>query len=95
MYLDIFFVFDGMSHGIELKYKTRFLNAISNGENYHLRDQAAQDLGRYDFLLDVKRIQDLVGQGLIDRGASLFLTNDSAYWKRPRHPDVIDRFQAS
>lgn len=90
MYLDIFFVFDGMPHGIELKYKTRLLNAISNGENYHLKDQSAQDLGRYDFLLDVKRIEDLVGQGLIDRGASLFLTNDSAYWKSPRHPDTID-----
>ena len=41
-YLDILFDFDGISRGVELKYKTRFLNAISKGENYHLRDQAAQ-----------------------------------------------------
>ena len=90
IYLDIFVIEDAVRYGIELKYKTRALRVGWHGESYELKNQAAQDIGRYDFLLDIQRIEGLKSQGLIDRGASLFLTNDSAYWKSPRVPDTID-----
>jgi hypothetical protein len=90
VHIDVFFILDEMRHGIELKCKTRSLRVTSKGEAYNLKDQAAQDLGRYDFLLDVERIEHMVSQGHIDRGASILLTNDSAYWKSPRSPGTID-----
>lgn len=90
VHVDILVDFEGVRSGIELKYKTRALWVMRAGESYELKDQSAQDLGRYDFLLDVQRIEELISQGLVDKGASLLLTNDSAYWKSPRIAGTID-----
>ncbi len=46
---------------IELKYKTRHLLGIVGGEIYDLGDQAAQDLGRYDFFKDIERLERSYG----------------------------------
>ncbi len=68
---------------IELKYKTRGLATSVNGEDFALANQAAQDLGRYDFFKDLSRVEAFA-QGNADRtGCAIFLTNDSAYWKAP------------
>ncbi len=48
---------------IELKYKTRHLLGIVGGEIYDLGDQAAQDLGRYDFFKDIERLERFVRSG--------------------------------
>ena len=66
---------------VELKYKTRALTASLNGEDFALSDQAAQDLGRYDFFKDVVRVEAYARSGGERRGYAIFLTNDSAYWK--------------
>ena len=42
---------------IELKYKTRGLSVLVNGEEFFLKDHGAQDIGRYDFLKDVRRLE--------------------------------------
>lgn len=68
---------------IELKYKTRGLATSVNGEAFALADQAAQDLGRYDFFKDLQRIETFVRSGGKRSGFAIFLTNDSAYWKQP------------
>lgn len=68
---------------IELKYKTRGLTATVAGEPFILADQAAQDLGRYDFFKDVLRMETFVQSGAKRSGYAIFLTNDSAYWKQP------------
>lgn len=68
---------------VELKYKTRALTTSVNGEEFALADQAAQDLGRYDFFKDVLRIETFVHSGSQRSGYAIFLTNDSAYWKQP------------
>ena len=42
---------------IELKYKTAAFRAVVNGEQYSLTDHSAQDLGKYDFVKDICRIE--------------------------------------
>lgn len=68
---------------VELKYKTRKLNVVVAGEDFALTDQAAQDIGRYDFCKDLARIEAFTGSGENRFGYAIFLTNDSAYWKSP------------
>ena len=46
-------------------------------------DQAAQDLGRYDFLKDIERLENIVSIHDNVKGYAIILTNDSAYWKTP------------
>lgn len=76
---------------IELKYKTA---KLQDGTHY-LKEQGATDLGRYDYLRDIHRLEELVGTTSIfvperkkidlfrkcDKGFAVFLTNDEAYWK--------------
>ena len=42
---------------IELKYKKAKFRAVVNGEQYSLTDHSAQDLGKYDFVKDICRIE--------------------------------------
>lgn len=64
---------------IELKYKTR-----------DLLDQSAQDVGRYDFLRDIQRLEQIVLDRDDIEGYAIFLTNDSAYWSPPRNTQTVD-----
>jgi hypothetical protein len=73
-----------------LSIKTRKLEATINGEHYKLTDQSAQDLGRYDYLVDIERIEQLIIYGQASCGYGIMLTNDSAYWKSPRDHHTID-----
>jgi len=66
---------------IELKYKTRAVTTVHNGELFTLKNQAAQVLGRYDFLKDVERLESVVSTRANSRAYAILLTNDSAYWK--------------
>lgn len=70
---------------IELKYKTSKLEFTTTGlskELYRLKGHGAQDCGRYDFLLDIQRLE-LLAEDLprFKTGYAIFLTNDSTYWK--------------
>ena len=83
-YLDIWLPDDNVA--IELKYKTRKLDWNHGDETFQLREQAAHDCGRYDFLQDVSRLEKLVDcSGQAKVGFAIFLTNDSRYWELPRH----------
>jgi len=77
--------------GIELKYKTRFMSAGVNGEQYELKNQAAQDVGRYDFLKDVSRLEIWCEQSRIESGCAIILTNDHSYWTPPRNNNTVDK----
>jgi hypothetical protein len=69
---------------VELKYPTRALTAMVDGEEFHLRDQGAPDLIRYDVVKDVHRLERLIREGRADRGLALVLTNDRTYWEEPK-----------
>jgi hypothetical protein len=52
LHVDIWVEQDGHVLAIELKYKTRAIQVRVGNEQYALRSQSAQDLGRYDFIKD-------------------------------------------
>ncbi|HEX5424757.1 MAG TPA: hypothetical protein VFW94_14505 [Candidatus Acidoferrales bacterium] len=89
-YIDIW-----VKHGdaicvIELKYKTRKLDAIWNGEEFHLLNQGAQDIGRYDFIKDVVRVERFVTGHPMASGYAVLLTNDDTYWRTTTRLDTAD-----
>ena len=88
-FLDIWLPLEGIA--IELKYKTRGLELEQDDEPFVLRNQSAQDQGRYDFLLDIQRLE-LMRSNLKQCKAAyaVLLTNDSSYWKVPTHRDTVD-----
>lgn len=90
-YLDIFLENDGRILALELKYKTRGLEVITRGERFELKNQSAQDLGRYDFIKDICRLEELVQDRSEVTGFAVLLTNDSAYWKQPNIYNTVDR----
>jgi hypothetical protein len=74
---------------VELKYSTRKLIADYEGERFHLRDHAAQDVRRHDVVKDIERIELLVKSGVVDSGWVLALTNDRGYWNAAKR-DTVD-----
>ena len=76
---------DGYTIGIELKYKT----AEYDNDIYHLLNHGATDLGRYDYLYDVHRLELLSKKDKlseaeiicpITKGYAILLTNEHKYW---------------
>ena len=65
---------------IELKYWTQAAELTVIGERFQLKEQGAQDLGRYDFWKDVERTERLVAGGYADGGYVATVTNDQEYW---------------
>ena len=90
IFLDLWLRLHGTRLGVELKYKTRHLKTTIGEEPYHLRTQGAHDIGRYDFLADVMRIEGLIEAGRIDHGVTIFLTNDRNYWRDTGRTNRID-----
>lgn len=82
---------------IELKYKTIcdevvIYNRLS--DKYMLKEQAANDLGRYGYLKDVYRIENILQSNSkkIRKGFAIILTNDYKYYQEPTFSlKTIDR----
>ena len=92
MKVDIVVCKDGIFVPIELKYKTKAIevqNIKRFGEsipNVQLtKNQAAQNIAKYDFWKDVRRLEILKKKfEKIHGGICLFLTNDESYQSEPR-----------
>lgn len=78
---------------IELKYATRALSVELDGESFQLRNQAAQDVRRHDFIKDLVRLETLVARGVAHRGWAIFLTNDQSFWGRSSRTTVDSAFR--
>jgi hypothetical protein len=90
VHLDLL-VKDGSHHvAIELKYKTKKTSISWKDEEFHLRNQSAQDLGRYDFLKDIARIERYVEAHPGSEGYAVLLTNDQTYWQESKRMGSID-----
>ena len=88
-FLDIWMPVEGIA--IELKYVTRALELEEDGELFALRNHSAQDTRRYDFLLDIERLELMRSSVEVCKaGYAVLLTNDSAYWKVPGTRDTVD-----
>ncbi|MBI5840444.1 MAG: hypothetical protein HZB19_10105 [Chloroflexi bacterium] len=75
---------------VELKYKTRGLSVQIDNEQYRLKNQSAQDIGRYDFIKDIQRLEHVASEQSNFIGYAVLLTNDSAYWIKPASHDTVD-----
>jgi len=89
-YVDIWCFREGLVTAIELKYKSRRLHVNVRGEIFDLLNQSAQDIGRYDFLKDIQRLEEVGLNKSNYEGYGIFLTNDSAYWGFPRDDQTVD-----
>jgi hypothetical protein len=76
MYLDIWVALGTTRIAIELKYKTRKVKTVVGGEAFDLSNHGAQDLGRYDFLKDIQRLENVCAARRDTVGYTIMLTND-------------------
>ena len=90
LHLDMLFQNGGKSLAIELKYKTLKLDHGTDEHRYQLRDQSAQDVGRYDFIKDIWRLETITKSIPNCTGWAILLTNDNNYWKPPSREDTVD-----
>ena len=83
MYLDIWL--QTSETAIELKYPVRELKVEREGEVFALRNQSAQDTRRYDFIMDIRRLEQVVYDSApAEVGFAVLLTNDPSYWEAPQ-----------
>jgi hypothetical protein len=75
---------------IELKYKTRSATLKFCDEDFLLRNQSAQDIGRHDFLKDIHRLEKYVDGNPRAQGFAILLTNDRTYWMESKKKDSVD-----
>ena len=90
IHVDIYISHQNETMAVELKYKTRALSIDIGSEKYRLKSQSAQDTGRYDFLKDIYRLEQVGKQYDDFAGVAVLLTNDSAYWTKPTHYETYD-----
>lgn len=83
VYFDIFAFKDNKIVAVEVKYKTKNLDTTVNSEKFNLKNQGAQNQGRYDFIKDISRIEKALETYRDSTGFAIFLTNDESYWKLP------------
>ncbi|MDD4624383.1 MAG: hypothetical protein PHX40_03330 [Bacilli bacterium] len=93
MHIDILVIKDGLWIPIELKYKTKGGEIEVSDEKYYLKNHGAQDLGRYDFLKDVARIEHLKSNAIkFKEGYAIFLTNDNSYLSKASNEAMYKNF---
>jgi len=79
---------------LEMKYKTAPFFAPLKEDLFYLKGHSAQDLGRYDFLKDIYRVEKYVAERKNWAGYAILLTNDGAYWNPSnRGRSVCDQFR--
>ena len=88
--LDVLIFNEHNQMAIELKYKKKRLFAPIGGEIFSLKDDGAQDQGRYGFLEDIQRLERFVSQHANTTGYAILLTNDTLYWNPPRSTSTVD-----
>ena len=90
LHIDVWVAAQGAILAVELKYKTRGLSVQIGDEQYRLRDHSAQDIGRYDFMKDIQRLEQVAVAHQNTTGYAILLTNDSAYWVEPANHSTVD-----
>jgi hypothetical protein len=91
--LDLALRLRGEWFGLELKYLSRRLQHVIDGEAFDLANQAAQDIRRYDYWKDVARLEEWTRGGRLQAGAAILLTNDPNFWTGGRKGVVDEQFR--
>ena len=100
---DIYFFYNGLKIGIELKFKTWGLRKKDNSADYNARKnkgyyfewQGARPNGRHDFYYDIHRLNNLIDKKIIDIGYQIFITNDKNYFKKVKDSNKSNSFKFS
>ncbi|MFB0557301.1 MAG: hypothetical protein ACETVW_05545 [Dehalococcoidia bacterium] len=93
-HIDIVAFDDNETIAFELKYKTALFFMPSREDVFYLKGHSAQDLGRYDFLKDIHRLEKFVTEYKNSSGYAILLTNDGAYWNpSSKAKSVCDQFR--
>jgi hypothetical protein len=90
VHLDVLVQRDNATVAIELKYKTKKLSVVTPSETFNLRNHSANDIGRYDFIKDVSRLENIALAYPEVRGYAVLLTNESSYWRSPSTAVTVD-----
>ena len=90
IHVDIWCDTPACSLAIELKYVTRELNVVIHGERFALKNQAAEDVRRYDFLRDIQRLESIAESSHSVCGYAIILTNNHLFWQKPTQGNVND-----
>jgi len=91
IHIDILVIWENLWYPIELKYKKYETETLIQGETYKLKNQRAQDLGRYDFLKDIQRLEELISKDAkFGYGFAILLTNDQNYWREAVNKNTYD-----
>jgi hypothetical protein len=79
---------------LELKYKTHALKCLVQNEAFELKNQGAQNLGRFDLLDDARKVHWLktAPSNKIAKGFTIFLTNDDKYWRDNAQGTMSEEF---
>lgn len=94
MHIDIFVSDENGTYPIELKYKSKKVEIPDNGEVFNLKEHSAQDCGRYDFLRDIWRLEQVKqNDEQFQTGYAIMLSNDPSYWIEPRFSTVDAAFR--
>jgi hypothetical protein len=89
IYIDIVLHYQNSYIPIELKYKTQLLS-FETDVIYHLKNQSANDISRYDTLKDIARMENLVNSGFCNHAYVIFLTNEHNYWQDTGYTKSMD-----
>jgi hypothetical protein len=89
-YIDIWIKIGNKVYIIELKYKTKKIDLEYNKEKFYLLNQGAQDVGRYDFIKDITRLERFISKHKNYTGYAIMLTNDNLYWRDPVRLNTVD-----
>lgn len=83
LYYDIVIKYENKYCVIELKFKTSNTKVFYDGKEFEFKNHYAQDLGRFDFLKDVERIEFFkdCNKETFDCGYAVMVTNDRLYWE--------------
>lgn len=92
-HLDVLVWLDGQMVPIELKYKTLKSFFTIKEETFALKGHGAQDIGRYDIIKDVMRIEQIVKKLNSPIGFTVSLTNDPSYWISSNRETIADDFR--
>lgn len=84
LHLDFLMQLSEKSVAVELKYKTKQFRQEILGERYELANHGAHDIGGYDFIKDIYRLEEICAHVANCEGWAIMLTNDSSYWENPK-----------
>lgn len=92
--IDIWIEEQGKIFPIELKYKTKNATILQNGTTISLKNHGAVDLGCYDYLKDIARIENIASnEPSFERGFTVILTNEHKYYTQMKAQSAYDNFK--